>query len=350
MTDFRFSSFRFSSWARTFFVTINIIVIYFFSLTLSGVSYISVGIIGNIIGPIFDYEDFPENDPLVMTICILTYVFAAIFPLLIIMYKTNWLTNISLKQLKAEEVNENLMPNLHKLMQIISIKAGIPKPKLYVINSSEINACAMGNNPNNGIIILYKGLLDKLDNRELLGVIAHEIAHIKNRDTLTNVVVMQLLRLSIIIPSIVSAIFAIWGLSGINSVDKEERDSSIGIIMIAGLIAAWTALIGFIGKILVMSMSRTREFAADRTGARLSGDPEGLISALIKISEESKSVKVKKIPQTSHIMIFNMESNKHLCNRLLSDHPTIERRINRLRKLNITSSTSVPQQLELPET
>lgn len=324
MTDFRFSS-----WARTFFVTINIIVIYFFSLTLSGVSHISVGIIGNIIGPIFDYEGFPENDPLVMTICILTYVFAAIFPLLIIMYKTNWLTNISLKQLKAEEVNENLMPNVHKLMQIISIKAGIPKPKLYVINSSEINACAMGNNTNNGIIILYKGLLDKLDNRELLGVIAHEIAHIKNRDTLTNVVVMQLLRLSIIIPSIVSAIFATLGLSQI----KKEFVCSIVTFMIAGLITACTALIGFIGKILVMSMSRTREFAADRTGARLSGDPEGLISALIKISEESKSVKVKKISQTSHIMIFNMESSKHLCNRLFSDHPTIERRINRLRNL-----------------
>lgn len=327
MTDFRFSS-----WARTFFVTINIIVIYFFSLTLSGVSHISVGIIGSIIGPIFDYEGFPENDPLVMTICILTYVFAAIFPLLIIMYKTNWLTNISLKQLKAEEVNENLMPNVHKLMQIISIKAGISKPKLYVINSSEINACAMGNNPNNGIIILYKGLLDKLDNRELLSVIAHEIAHIKNRDTLTNVVVMQLLRLSIIIPSIVSAIFATWGLSEIKK-DFQSFVFSILPFMIAGLIAACTALIGFIGKILVMSMSRTREFAADRTGARLSGDPEGLISALIKISEESKSVKVKKIPQTSHIMIFNMESSKHLCNRLFSDHPTIERRINRLRNL-----------------
>lgn len=343
------SDFRFSSSARTLFVTTNIIVIYFFSLTLSGVSHISLGIIESIISPMFAYEAFPENDTLVMSICILIYLFAATLPLLIIICKTNWLTNFSLKQLKAEEVNEDTMPNLHNLIQIISNRAEIPKPKLYVVNSPEVNACAMGRNPDNGIIIIYKGLLDKLDNRELTGVIAHEIAHIKNRDTLTNIAVMQLLRLSIIIPSTLAAILTTFGLLGINSFDIKERRDSLVIIMIAGIIAALTALIGFTGKILTLSMSRTREFAADRTGARLSGDPEGLISALIKISEESKRIKIKQIPQRAHIMIFNMESNKHLCNRLFSTHPTLERRINCLKKLNITNSMAIPQQLKLSE-
>ena len=338
MSDF----FRLSSWMRTSFVMIAVTFVYLYSLTFSFVGYLFIGItilIMNIFLIPFSlsYEILGENHPIISSVLFLSiFIFIISLPIFYI-FRTNWLTELTLKQLKAVEIGKDTMPSTHEIMLRLARKADIPKPKIYLTNNPDPNACALGHDPSHGIIVLSKGLLDTLNNRELTGVLAHELAHIKNRDTSTNVAAMQMMKLAVIIPAIMSSIMFIGG--GILHVISNDKENYLCFVY-GALWAGISSLIGFIGTILTMSMSRTREFTADRTGAKISGDPLGLISALLKIEERTKCMKAKVSPQAAHLFIFNPISSKSLCSRIFSTHPTVERRVERLKRMAISGPES----------
>jgi heat shock protein HtpX len=229
----------------------------------------------------------------------------------------------------AREVEENDAARLYAIVRDLAARAKLPMPKVYLIPEAAPNAFATGRNPQHAAVAVTEGLLRKLDRNELAAVIAHELAHIKNRDTLIMTVAATIAgALSML------ANTAMWGMMLGSGRSSEDRDSS----PMGGLLAVIVA--PFLALLIQMAISRSREFLADESGARIAGDPLALASALGKMEALSRDAPIYAgSPATAHLFIVNPVSGGVLVN-LFSTHPRTEIRIQRLQSMMALAPTS----------
>ena len=249
---------------------------------------------------------------------VIAFVFAVVMN-----FGSYWFSDkIVLRMYGAQEASEAQAPQLHRIVHNLTVRAGLPMPKLYVIPSEGANAFATGRDPNHAAVAVTQGILRLMDERELTGVLAHELAHVKNRDILISSVAATLAG-AIMMLANMAQWAAIFGLG--RSDDDEDGGGMFGMLVMAFLAP-------LAATIIQMAISRTREFAADRTGAAMSGDPLGLASALSKLGLAAERIPMDASPQTSHFFIVNPLSGQSVA-RFFSTHPPLEERIARLRAL-----------------
>ena len=225
---------------------------------------------------------------------------------------------IVLRMYKAREVTEAEAPQLHGMVRRLATAAGTPMPKVYIIPEESPNAFATGRNPAHAAVAVTDGIVRILSPEELEGVLAHEMAHVKNRDILIGTVAATLAG-AIMMLSNMARFAAIFG-----GGSRDDREGGGGLELLV------MAILAPLGAMLVqMAVSRSREYLADETGARFCGRPEALARALEKISGWSRQVPMDASPATAHMFILSPLSGGGLMS-LFSTHPPVEKRIERL--------------------
>jgi heat shock protein HtpX len=230
---------------------------------------------------------------------------------------------IVLAMYRAQPLEESRAPEIHRIVRELASQAGIPMPRIYLIPQDTPNAFATGRNPEHAVVALTEGLWRLLTPDEIRGVLAHELGHVKNRDILISSIAATLAGVVMILANM-ARWAAIFG--GVRSSDDEGGGGIIGVLL--------TAILAPIAAVLIqMAISRSREYLADETGARLSHSPESLASALQKLNMASQRLPMHNArPETAHMFIVNPLSGKSLAN-LFSTHPPVEERIQRLRAM-----------------
>lgn len=220
----------------------------------------------------------------------------------------------------AQQVDRRSAPDFFALVEDLARRGGLPMPKVYVMDNPQPNAFATGRNPENSAVAATTGLLNLLDRDEIAGVMAHELAHIRNRDTL-------IMTLTATIAGAISMIANLGMLFG----GSRNRDNPMGVIGVIALV-----ILAPLGAMIVqMAISRTREYGADRGGAEISGNPRALASALSKISGAVRHIEnpaAEANPATAHMFIVNPLSG-HRMDNLFSTHPDPQNRIDMLMRL-----------------
>ena len=224
-----------------------------------------------------------------------------------------------LRMYRAQEVDATSAPQLYSIVRELAGRAGLPMPKVYLIDEAQPNAFATGRNPDNAAVAATTGILNMLSARELRGVMAHELAHVKHRDILISTIAAT-------VAGAVSSLAQFGMFFG--GRDGEDRPNPVVgiIIMIVAPIA---------GMLIQMAISRAREFEADRGGAEISGDPNALADALAKMNSYARGIPMHTAeahPETAQMMIVNPLSGGGLRG-LFSTHPETEERIARLRAM-----------------
>jgi heat shock protein HtpX len=224
----------------------------------------------------------------------------------------------------AQEATEAEAPELHKIVRGLAQRAHMPMPRIYIIPTETPNAFATGRNPEHAAVAATQGILRILNEEELEGVLSHELAHVRNRDTLISTVAATLAGVIVML-----ARLAMWmPFFGGGSRDDEDRGGgALGFLFLAILAPIAATLIQ-------LAISRSREFQADDSGARLSHKPYALASALQKLEVAANRLPMDANPATSHLFIVNPLRGNTLF-RLFSTHPPIEERIARLRALRV---------------
>jgi heat shock protein HtpX len=231
-----------------------------------------------------------------------------------------WSDKIVLRLYQAQPVGPEEAPELHEIVQKLAMKAGIPMPKLYVIPDPALNAFATGRSPSHAAVAATEGILRALNREELEGVLAHELSHVLNRDTL----------ISTVAATLAGAISMMARMAYFAPVSRNDDDR--GGNPLAGLLALFLAPIAAL--LVQMAVSRSREYGADETGAKLVGYPQGLIGALQKLQAASQRIPMRlATPATAHLFIVNPLSGRALMS-LFSTHPPLEERIRRLMALH----------------
>ncbi len=225
---------------------------------------------------------------------------------------------IALRMYRAEPVTREQAPQIHRIVDFLCSRAGIPTPKVYLIPDDSPNAFATGRDPQHASVAVTQGALRLLSEDELTGVLAHEISHVKNRDILISSVAATLAGMIMWIANM--ARFAAFFGGG------RDRDDEGGGAL-GGLV---TIIVAPIAAMLIqMWISRTREYQADASGAEIAGSPHGLASALQKLESYSKRIPMQASPNTAHMLIMHPFSGRALMN-LFSTHPSTQKRIERL--------------------
>ena len=233
---------------------------------------------------------------------------------------------VILKISKAHEVKKADNPYLVNTVEGLAIAAGIPAPKVYIMNEKAMNAFAVGMKPEKSAIVVTQGLLDNMNRQELEGVIGHEMSHIKNRDTRVMILAAVLAGIIVLIADIIIQYFWFGGLRG-----GDEDNNSLQILMlIIGLVLIILAPI--IALAFRMAISRKREFLADANGAALTRYPEGLASALEKIKNDKHELKNTNT-SFSQLYISSPRKKVSFLDRMFASHPPIDERIRRLRAM-----------------
>lgn len=251
-------------------------------------------------------------------------VFAFIFAL-VMNFGAYWFSDrIVLSMYRAQETSESQAPELYAIVRELAASANIPMPKVYIIPQNTANAFATGRNPKHAAVCVTHGIMDVLNNDELRGVLAHELSHIKNRDILIMTVAAAIAGAIMMLANMArwAAIFGVGGR------DRGRGGSNLIAILAISILAPLAALI------IQLAISRTREYAADGSGARLAHSPSGLASALAKLEETSRHRRMKASPQTAHMFIVNPLRGDMFAN-LFSTHPPMQERIRRLREMKI---------------
>lgn len=232
---------------------------------------------------------------------------------------------------KAKPVSKQDYPHLYNVVEGLTLAAGLPKPRCYIIDDSAPNAFASGRNPKNAIVVVTTGLLEKLNRVELEGVIAHEMAHIKNYDILVQTLAVVMVGVIALLSDWILRSF-FWGRRGRSRSSSRDRGGDIGsIIAIVGVILAIFS--PFIAQLLRFSISRKREFLADANGALLTRYPPGLASALKKLDADREPLEVAN-KATAHLYIVNpLKDLKGKTNKMFSTHPPIEERVSALENM-----------------
>jgi heat shock protein HtpX len=234
---------------------------------------------------------------------------------------------IVLKMYKAEEINENHRPELYGMVRDLSKQGGLPMPRVYIIPQDSPNAFATGRNPEHAVVAVTEGLLRIMNAEELKGVLAHELAHVNNRDTLIQTIAATLAGAVMVLASMArwSAIFGGFG-------RDENGGSGIFGLILMSILAPIAAMV------IQMAISRSREYMADSTGAKFAGHSEGLARALEKLGTYTKKVPMDANPSTAHLFIVNPLSGGGLAS-LFSTHPPLEERIARLRGQRVSQAS-----------
>jgi heat shock protein HtpX len=232
---------------------------------------------------------------------------------------------IALMAHRAQPVTREQLPQLYEIVERLTQKSGLPMPKLYVIPSETPNAFATGRNPSHSAVAVTDGILRLLDWRELEGVLAHELSHVKNRDILISTIAAA-------VAGIISSLGHViqWGamFGGLSRRDDEGRGGGLEML-------AWAILAPIMAMIIQLAVSRSREYGADASGAALIGDPEPLADALLKLERGNEAIPYQYGgPATAHLFIVNPFSGAGgAIMNLLSTHPPVEERVRRLREM-----------------
>ena len=236
---------------------------------------------------------------------------------LIMNFGSYWFSDkIVLKMYRAKEVNRESAPKFYDMIERLARQANLPMPKVYIINDPTPNAFATGRNPKHAAVAATTGILQGLSNDELAGVMAHELAHVKNRDTLISTIAATLVGSISYIAQMAGWIF-MFGRS-----DDREGGGIGGLVLMI--------LSPILAMLIQMAISRSREFAADKGGAEITGNPMGLASALQKIARGNQMKPVTHSnPTTAHMFIINPLRGGGI-SKLFSTHPPTEERIKRL--------------------
>jgi heat shock protein HtpX len=234
-----------------------------------------------------------------------------------------WSDKIVLAMYRAEPIPEAQAPGLYAIVRRLTTKAGVPMPRVYLIPTDQPNAFATGRNPEHAAVAVTEGIMRILDDDELEGVLAHELAHVTNRDVLISTIAATLAGAITYL-----AHMAQWAaFFGGHRSDDDDAPSPIAMMLMA-MVAPIAAML------VQLAVSRAREFQADATGARLAGRSWGLTKALEKLEMAKQAVPMDANPATAHLFIVNPLSGQALM-KLFSTHPPIEERIARLRAMRI---------------
>ncbi len=235
---------------------------------------------------------------------------------------------IVLKMNNATEADEKEYPELHNLVENLAIARGLPKPDLYIINEKQPNAFATGRNPEHSVIAVTDGLLRRLEKSELEAVLAHELAHIENRDILVSTV-------AVVLAGTIAIISRIFLRSMLFGRRRSSNSKSGGLKMIIGVVVIIIAPI--FAMMLKYAISRKREYLADSSAVLNTRYPDGLASALEKISSDPNELEGAN-EATANLYIANPlrgDKNKGLLKKLFMTHPPVEERIEKIRKIDI---------------
>ncbi len=272
-----------------------------------------------ILGWVFSYS---MDSPFILYFAV---IFSIVFSLI-----SYWHSDkIVLKMSGAKEIKKKDAPELYRLVENLCITAGLPFPKVYIINDPAPNAFATGRNPDNAVIAFTSGLLEKLEKSELEGVVAHELSHIGNYDILISTIATIMVGIVVLL----SDIFIRWSIFG--GQRRSSRNSNNKADLIITILAVVFAILApLFAYLLQFSISRKQEYKADADAALLTRYPEGLAKALEKISHDPRAVR-KASRATAHMYISSPLKQKEKSNswwqRAMATHPPIESRIARLR-------------------
>jgi len=250
---------------------------------------------------------------------VIAFVFA-----LLINFGSYWFSDkIVLAMYHAREVSGDDAPELYRTVQNLTVRAQLPMPRLYVIPSESPNAFATGRDPQHAAVAVTEGILRIMNREELEGVIAHELSHVKNRDILIGTIAATLAGVVMMLASMArwAAIFGV----GRSDRDEEGGGGILGMILMS-------VLAPIAAMMIQMAISRSREFLADATGAKIAGNPLGLASGLAKLARASEMVPLEARPETAHMFIVSPLTGGSFLS-LFSTHPPVEERIARLRAM-----------------
>jgi len=250
---------------------------------------------------------------------VIAFVFA-----LLINFGSYWFSDkIVLAMYHAREVSGDDAPELYRTVQNLTVRAQLPMPRLYVIPSESPNAFATGRDPRHAAVAVTEGILRIMNREELEGVIAHELSHVKNRDILIGTIAATLAGVVMMLANMArwSAIFGV----GRSDRDEEGGGGLLGLILMS-------VLAPIAAMMIQMAISRSREFLADATGAKIAGNSLGLASALAKLARGSEMVPLEARPETAHMFIVSPLTGGSFLS-LFSTHPPVEERIARLRAM-----------------
>lgn len=246
-------------------------------------------------------------------------MFLALILSVVMNFGSYWYSDkIVLKMYHAREVTSAESPELYSIVQGLADRANLPMPKVYIVNSQMANAFATGRDPKHAAVAVTTGIMRLLDRNELEGVIAHELTHVKNRDTLISAMAATLAGVITYMANI-----AQWGLIfGGRDDDSGNILGALAMIILAPIAA----------MLIQLAISRGREFGADKGGAEICGKPLALASALAKLEGAAGTIKANVNPSTAHMFIVNPLKGRSLAS-LFSTHPSTEERIRRLTAL-----------------
>ena len=250
----------------------------------------------------------------------IAFIFAAIMN-----FGSYWFSDkIVLAMYRAQPVDEQEAPGLYRMVRELAAEAQIPMPRVYMIPEETPNAFATGRNPQNAVVAVTEGLWRLLSPEEVRGVLAHEISHVKNRDILVSSIAATLAGVVMLLANM-----AKWGaiFGGFGGRDDEEGGRNFLALIVTAILAPIAAML------IQMAISRSREYLADETGARLSHRPESLARALEKLDLASQRIPMESAqPATAHMFIVN-PLHRGGVTKLFMTHPPVEERIERLTKL-----------------
>jgi heat shock protein HtpX len=232
---------------------------------------------------------------------------------------------IALAMHGARPLERNQLPWLWDMVERLTQRAGMPVPKLYVMQNHTPNAFATGRNPQHAAVAVTTGLLELMDRREIEGVVAHELAHVRNRDTLISTIAATLAG---VITYAVQMLFWFGGAFMGRGDDEGDEGglggglANLGLLLVAPIAAS----------LLQLAVSRSREYGADAGAAELTGDPDGLAMALLKLQRGNEMMPYDRAPATAHMFIVNPLSGGGVM-KLFSTHPPIEERVEKLRRM-----------------
>ncbi len=252
---------------------------------------------------------------------VIAFIFA-----MVMNFGSYWFSDkIVLAMYRAKELTQSEAPKIHQLVAELAQRGGIPKPRIYLIPSETPNAFATGRNPENAVVAVTQGIVRLLNDDELKGVLAHELGHVKNRDILIGSIAATLAGVVMML-----ATMARWGaILGFGGGNDDEGGSNILVLIIMSIVAPLAALL------IQMAISRSREYLADETGARLAQNPRSLASALEKLASASKRIPMQEAkPATAHMFIVNPLSGGGFAS-WFSTHPPVEERVSRLRAMAV---------------